>query len=46
MGQKNKLPASAVVGIVDSPEAWRVAARLGPGALGALEWRADEVERE
>ncbi|MEI6072996.1 MAG: type I 3-dehydroquinate dehydratase [Verrucomicrobiae bacterium] len=41
MGQKNKLPASAVVGIVDSPEAWRVAARLGPGALGALEWRAD-----
>ncbi|MEI6033348.1 MAG: type I 3-dehydroquinate dehydratase [Verrucomicrobiae bacterium] len=45
MGQKNKLPKSAVpsavVGIVDSPEAWRLAARLRPGSLDALECRAD-----
>jgi len=41
MGQKNKLPKSAVVGIVDSPEALRLAARLRPDALDALEWRAD-----
>jgi len=40
MGQKNKLPKSAVVGIVDSAEAWRLAARLRPGTLDALEWRA------
>jgi len=41
MDQNSKLTKSAVVGIVDSPEAWRLAARLGPGALEALEWRAD-----
>ncbi len=41
MGQKNKLPESSVVGIVDSPAAWRVAEGLPPGALDALEWRAD-----
>jgi 3-dehydroquinate dehydratase-1 len=41
MGQKNKMPKSSVVGIVDSPAACRAAAGLPPGALDALEWRAD-----
>jgi 3-dehydroquinate dehydratase-1 len=39
MRQKN----NAVVGIVDSPEAVRAAARLRPGAVDALEWRADRL---
>jgi 3-dehydroquinate dehydratase-1 len=41
MDHKSKPPKPAVVGIVDSPKAWRLAARLRPGELGALEWRAD-----
>jgi len=41
MDHKSKPPKPAVVGIVDSPKAWRLAAGLRAGALGALEWRAD-----
>ena len=39
MRQKN----NAIVGIVDSPGAVRAAARLRPGAVDALEWRADRL---
>lgn len=41
MRQKNKPPKSAVVGIVDSPEALSVSRRLPLGAMDFLEWRAD-----
>ena len=41
MRQKNKPPISAVVGIVDSPEALRKATKLPAGSVDFLEWRAD-----
>lgn len=41
MGQKHKPPNPAVVGIVDSPQARRLAFRLEGGDVDVLEWRAD-----
>jgi len=41
MGQKYKPANPAVVGVVDSPAARRLALRLQAGALDVLEWRAD-----
>ena len=40
MAQKNP-PTPDVVGIVDSMQARRIAARLGSGTLDVFEWRAD-----
>jgi len=41
MGQKHKPSNPAVVGIVDSPQARRLASRLKGGEVDVLEWRAD-----
>ncbi len=46
MRQKNKPSKSAVVGIVDSPQALSVAHRLPAGALDFLEWRADCISSD
>lgn len=46
MRQKNKPPKSAVVGIVDSPQALSVAQNLSAGSLDFLEWRADCIFRD